>query len=655
MSRRVQSGHQRPIWRNGNASATLDGLNPWVQDGSASAQQQGSFVARTKDDSRGFIDTWSEQVKDRHATFATPEKHVASSDALCSPRALSDSGDSMASSGVFTPRSPGASSASSITADSIQGSSSPVLSSISSEGPSLVDRATGRTEPRLSSNFQRPTTAVCQGKQNPRRTAPGSSWTRPTLIRQEQRRQHLVEQLVGEFDNDSVASEALVSNRDTFTADSATQLVAQVWPTSNAVAAFPNKVISLRFFIRETLRRSRTSYSTLQVTLWYLVLLRSFVVAARSDTGQHDTQFDEASDEPAKTDGPSCALQCGRRMFLAALILASKYLQDRNFTAKAWSKITGLSSKDIVKNETLFLAKISWNLHMTEKNFRYWNFIILRCTDSTRLGQNLSDTWTQVLNQVQQGNSLQKIAEDLSVQHKAIINKTNTEGCISPSMLLTPTSSFNSPSESLSNPDASMVPSAGVNASPASSDASDASAESDLSLREVSAPGQQFGQPIIRRTLSSNWTKQRPTQTLTPASSFGSESGDEVANFMNSKPTSLQMTQMPGGINDFNTLVESLGTQALVSNPDTGDLHSSMRALAQQQGVNPACLSRMSTPCGAFPQRSIAHESMRSTMQSCGSKRVAETTNNISDGHTNNPKLPCLYRSRVPQVPRFAC
>jgi hypothetical protein len=37
------------------------------------------------------------------------------------------------------------------------------------------------------------------------------------------------------------------------------------------------------------------------------------------------------------------AKQCGRRMFLAALILSSKSLQDRNYSARAWSKISGLN------------------------------------------------------------------------------------------------------------------------------------------------------------------------------------------------------------------------------------------------------------------------------------------------------------------------
>ncbi|CAJ0924033.1 3075_t:CDS:2 [Entrophospora sp. SA101] len=38
---------------------------------------------------------------------------------------------------------------------------------------------------------------------------------------------------------------------------------------------------------------------------------------------------------------------CGRRMFLASLIIASKYLQDKNYSNTAWSKICGLQVEEI--------------------------------------------------------------------------------------------------------------------------------------------------------------------------------------------------------------------------------------------------------------------------------------------------------------------
>src|SRR3954471_6043261 len=109
--------------------------------------------------------------------------------------------------------------------------------------------------------------------------------------------------------------------------DSAAQIVEVIWPLSVVAcrndSSLGNKgVLPLRTFIQETLRRSRTSYSTLQVALYYLILIKPHVP-------KHDFTMEQPDDVHSIR-----ALQCGRRMFLAALILASKYLQDRNYSTR---------------------------------------------------------------------------------------------------------------------------------------------------------------------------------------------------------------------------------------------------------------------------------------------------------------------------------
>lgn len=74
------------------------------------------------------------------------------------------------------------------------------------------------------------------------------------------------------------------------------------------------------------------------------------------------------------------AMQCGRRMFLAALILASKYLQDRNYSARAWSKISGLNTLEINQNELMFLEAVGWRLHISEATFQRWTDLVLKLT-----------------------------------------------------------------------------------------------------------------------------------------------------------------------------------------------------------------------------------------------------------------------------------
>ncbi|KAI5300893.1 hypothetical protein KEM56_002122, partial [Ascosphaera pollenicola] len=142
----------------------------------------------------------------------------------------------------------------------------------------------------------------------------------------------------------------------------ATEVVQLIWPlaahSSLGEPANTNREkLSLRIFIQEVLRRSKSSFSTLQVALYYLVLLK----------GQIPTP--EAFAEAQRTDDKEMlskrAMLCGRRMFLTSLILAAKYLQDHNYSARAWSKISGLETREVNSNERLFLAAIDWNLPTT--------------------------------------------------------------------------------------------------------------------------------------------------------------------------------------------------------------------------------------------------------------------------------------------------
>lgn len=192
-------------------------------------------------------------------------------------------------------------------------------------------------------------------RQNPRRTSLGTQGRTgcpPSLVRQCDRKINFVDGLV----------------------DTSTQMVETIWPLSSVPCRSEHgsrgPVLPLRTFIQETLRRSRTSYSTLQVALYYLILVKPHVP-------KHDFTMEQPN------DSVQCrALQCGRRMFLSALVLASKYLQDRNYSARAWSKISGLPVNEINNNEMAFLLAVNWELHITDAVFKRWADIVLKYTPS---------------------------------------------------------------------------------------------------------------------------------------------------------------------------------------------------------------------------------------------------------------------------------
>lgn len=484
--------------------------------------------------------------------------------------------------------------------------------------------------------------------------------------------------------------------------DSATALVAQIWPMSDAVAALPHRVISLRFYIRETLRRSRTSSSTLQVTLWYLVLIRPFVLSAREDDTSSSTEDEGSQDEASSGEMPSCALLCGRRMFLAALILASKYLQDRNFTTKAWSRITGLPAKDIVFNETLFLQKIDWNLHLGEGNFKCWNSIILSCTDSTRLGRDLVDTWSHVVGSVQEGRTLQQVAHSLATERQQISRSTHGNTCEMSHGILTPEASFGPGSVGNCFPNDTGLPSpitTETNSSPAMSSSGmssgDESSASAFSVRELeaSAPPNKPDMPPPVAPASQSATvntdiksmTQQPTESLPhvnqPSQHPGSysavahylpsptDSGCDMRSDKDGQSTYSSRAQFPGAeatnhMSSVDCLGIDMGSGPLVSTVLNGnDLNCAMRAAQAQQPNASVPFSAESTMrpslesiTSGLTQQSIAHRSMKQPPAVNGSKRCVgclEETNSDS-GFCKVQRLGCREDSSN-NYSGFAC
>ncbi|KAH7108432.1 hypothetical protein BKA62DRAFT_22394 [Auriculariales sp. MPI-PUGE-AT-0066] len=125
----------------------------------------------------------------------------------------------------------------------------------------------------------------------------------------------------------------------------------------------------LNNFIHEVLRRSRTNFVTLQTALCYLE-----VVAAKLPTlvkeeaeqmlAHSQVQSQEVDDITAEPEAPHMPspLLCPRRTFLAALLLASKFLQDRSYSNKAWAKLTGLPAREVGRCERALFACLEWRL-----------------------------------------------------------------------------------------------------------------------------------------------------------------------------------------------------------------------------------------------------------------------------------------------------
>lgn len=119
-------------------------------------------------------------------------------------------------------------------------------------------------------------------------------------------------------------------------------------------------VVPLRTFIQEVLKRSRTTYSTLQTALFYLFRIRPSVVSHLSRMHHRQPYWEDAY------------VSCGRRMFLASLVVASKFVQDKTYRNSAWAKIAGLPVSEINAAERIFLNMIDYRLYISQPTFEQW-------------------------------------------------------------------------------------------------------------------------------------------------------------------------------------------------------------------------------------------------------------------------------------------
>ena len=153
--------------------------------------------------------------------------------------------------------------------------------------------------------------------------------------------------------------------------DTGALVIETIWP-NQTIPILNSKILPLRVFIQETIRRSRTSFSTLQLALYYLLRIKSAV----HDFEKQNPDWFNGPCNFGKTASKH-PIACGRRMFLAAVIVASKYLQDRNYSNRAWAKISGLPVKEINANEFVFLKIAKYELYVGEALYKRWSGVLL--------------------------------------------------------------------------------------------------------------------------------------------------------------------------------------------------------------------------------------------------------------------------------------
>ncbi|KAI7862328.1 cyclin-domain-containing protein, partial [Spinellus fusiger] len=137
--------------------------------------------------------------------------------------------------------------------------------------------------------------------------------------------------------------------------DITVQAIASIWPNairtpSSGTSHRP--IANLSTFLHHILKHSRTTHSTLQLAIFYLFRVRPRVHA------RHETD--------------DVYMACGRRMFLASLICAHKFLHDKTYKNSAWSKVSGLTVHEINHAEKVMLQLLEYRLYVKKDTYDQW-------------------------------------------------------------------------------------------------------------------------------------------------------------------------------------------------------------------------------------------------------------------------------------------
>ncbi|CEP17985.1 hypothetical protein [Parasitella parasitica] len=147
-------------------------------------------------------------------------------------------------------------------------------------------------------------------------------------------------------------------------------VIESIWyPAALPKESRVSPVVPLRTFIQEVLKRSRTTYSTLQTALFYLFRARPAII-------QHLQQQQQRSCDKTSNWQHNAYISCGRRMFLASLVVASKFVQDKTYRNSAWAKIAGLPVTEINTAERYFLSIMDHRLYIDQTTFDCWHRLL---------------------------------------------------------------------------------------------------------------------------------------------------------------------------------------------------------------------------------------------------------------------------------------
>ncbi|KZS98445.1 hypothetical protein SISNIDRAFT_481183 [Sistotremastrum niveocremeum HHB9708] len=154
----------------------------------------------------------------------------------------------------------------------------------------------------------------------------------------------------------------------------------------------PSDLADVKHFVMELLRRSRSTCNILQTALCYLEVVRQKVPELQKleqdGIGSRGEQYDKeeaivldptlfengvlqelGSRHRKKPEAPGTPLPplpspllCPRRTFMASLLLATKFVQEKSYSNRAWAKLCGIAPREVSRCERTLGEALGWRL-----------------------------------------------------------------------------------------------------------------------------------------------------------------------------------------------------------------------------------------------------------------------------------------------------
>jgi len=122
---------------------------------------------------------------------------------------------------------------------------------------------------------------------------------------------------------------------------------------------------SLAPFVEQVLAQSQTTAAVLTVALAYINGLRSHIASSRCAVG---VQGNARSSTVAPLLESWVILLCPRRVFVTALILAWKIVEDRPLAIRHWANICGIPACELARCERIVGSALDWRLWSFRQN-----------------------------------------------------------------------------------------------------------------------------------------------------------------------------------------------------------------------------------------------------------------------------------------------